>query len=188
MSCYDFEKIRNKIINWYQYVLPELLTDNICAEIAKNDENVMIIDMTYKNCLAQISVSDPIFAPYKNVSFEAVTGDSKKALESGQAELIYFFYDSADLKEDEVIDELSNGVNFCSNYIPDMLEKKFINTWGVLNTSNERLNYVVHPDDVTKIMRSSLDSKFICTGTQFQYLIVKNEEIALRVLPRVFKN
>ena len=41
--------------------------------------------------------------------------------------MIYFFYDSEDTTEDEVITELDKGIQYCLNYIPDELRYKYIN-------------------------------------------------------------
>lgn len=51
--------------------------------MVKNERDFLIYDLTFLHCLAQIVVHDVSFAPYKCVSFEAMTLDSRKAMESG---------------------------------------------------------------------------------------------------------
>ena len=148
---------------------------------------MLIFDLTFHNCLAQIVVYDADFAPYKNVSLEAVTGNSKKAIESGQPDLIYFFYDSEDMMEDEVIDELNDGIEYCLNYIPDQLQQIYIGKKGTLYIDYKKVKRIVHPDDLKKIKKDFLYGEFVCTDVQFQYLVVKNNLISIRILPKVFK-
>lgn len=76
-----------------------------------------IFDLTFKHCLAQLTVSNPIFAPYQYVDFEAMARESEKP------ELIYFFYDSKEMTEEEVFHELEVGIQYCSGYIPNQLRK-----------------------------------------------------------------
>lgn len=104
MQNYSLKQIKEKVLKWSQNNLTSLLKNSDFFEVNKNEKDMLVIDLTFKYCLAQILVSDSTFAPYKYVSFEAMTLDSKKALEHGQPELIYFFYDSIGMME-----SLKNG-------------------------------------------------------------------------------
>lgn len=183
MQNYDFNKIKEKILEWSQIYTTN---NSEFIELTKNEKDGVIFDLTFHNCLAQIVVCDPTFAPYKNVSFEAMTIDSKKSIESGQPELIYFFYDSEGMMEKEVIDELNAGVEYCLNYIPNQLEDIYLGKQGILNIEDEKISRIVHPDDLKKIKKEFLSGKFVCTNIQFQYLVVENNLISIRILPRVF--
>lgn len=156
-------------------------------KLKKNEKEVLIFDLTFKNCLAQIVVSDVFFAPYKNVSFEAMTIDSDKAIKSGQPELVYFFYDSDDTLLEDVIDELNVGVEYCSKYIPNQLNEMYIGKKGKLNFKNEKRNKTIHPDDLEKVKQSFYNKIFVCTDIQFQYLVIDDNASSIRVLPTVFK-
>lgn len=110
----------------------------------------MNIEVKEKNKY-EIVIHDVFFAPYKSISFEAMTIDSKKAIESGQPDFIYFFYDSDDTLLEEVFEELDAGIEYCSNYIPNQLEEMYIGKRGILDFVNETTRKVIHPDDLHKV-------------------------------------
>jgi hypothetical protein len=186
MNKYTFDQIRESVLQWSQSDIPNRIASSEYFEITKNEKEVLLIDLTFENCLAQIVVTNPIFAPYQYVSFEAMTLESKRSQETGKPEMIYFFYDSADMLEKEVIEELKFGVKLCSDYIPDRLGETYINKSGVLIIKNENLRHLIHPDDVKKYKKGLSDGDFMCTEIQSQYLVVKNDLISLRVLPQLF--
>ena len=109
------------------------------------------------------------------------------ALESGQPDLIYFFYDSDDTLVEDVIEELNAGVEYCSNFTPNQLEEIYIGKKGKLQFKNEKINKIIHPDDLKKGKQILCGEEFVCTDVQFQYLVVNNNSDSVRILPRVFK-
>ena len=90
-------------------------------ELSKDDNRGLIIDLTFKYCLAQIVVTEPVFAPYQYISFEALAIDSEKSRRMRQAETIYFFYDSPEFMMQDVMSEVDNGIKYCSDYAPDVI-------------------------------------------------------------------
>ena len=100
--------------------------------------------------------------------------------------MVYFFYDSADMLENEVFNELTFGVKFCSQYIPERLRDMYLNKKGVLIIKKENLCHLIHPDDIKKYDKNLVVGNFICTNIESQYLFVRNEMISLRVLPHAF--
>lgn len=185
MRNYNFTQIREKVLEWGENLLKKGID---FIEIAKNEKEVLIFDLTFENCLAQIVVNDVFFAPYKSVSFEAMTIDSQKAMESGQPDLIYFFYDSDDTLVKDVIEELNDAIVYCSNYIPNQLEKMYIGKRGKLDFVNEKASKIIHPDDLKKVESIFCGEEFVCTAVQCQYLVVENDSSSIRILPRVFRN
>lgn len=101
-------------------------------------------------------------------------------------EMVYFFYDSAEMLENEVLNELNFGVKICSEYLPDQLREMYFNKKGLLAIINENLCHVMHPDDIKKYDKDLVAGNFVCTDIESQYLVVKNNLITLRVLPQVF--
>ncbi|WP_077611766.1 hypothetical protein [Clostridium sp. Marseille-P2415] len=186
MSNYTYEQIKKTVLEWSQNDISKELARDDLIEITKNEDEVLLIDLTFDYCLAQIVVSKPIFAPYQYVSFEAMTLESKKAQETGKPEMVYFFYDSAEMLENKVLDELSFGVKLCSEYLPDQLSQIYLNKNGLLTIINEDLCHVMHPDDIKKYDEKLLAGNFVCTDIESQYLVVKSNLITLRVLPQVF--
>ena len=154
--------------------------------ISKNNNEVLLFDLTFDNCIAQLIVSNPYFAPYQFVSFEAMTLDSEKAKNTGKPEMVYFFYDSAIMSKREVLNELGMGIKYCSDYIPDQLIKMYLNKIGILTIEDKNLNYIVHTDDIKKINAEIMREEFICKDVKAQYLVVKGTTISLNVLPQAF--
>lgn len=115
---YTFNHIKAVILQWYHTGLPKLLSTSDQAELTRNEPEVLLIDLTFQHCLAQISVSDPFFAPYQYVSFEAMTLDSRQSQITGTPDIVYIFYDSQDTSQQEVLDKLAHGIKCCSAYIP----------------------------------------------------------------------
>lgn len=186
MSNYTYEQIKKTVLKWSQNDIFKELAKDDYIEITKNEEEVLLIDLTFDYCLAQIVVSKPIFAPYQYVSFEAMTLESKKTQETGKPEMVYFFYDSAEVSENEVLDELSFGVKLCSEYLPDKLSEMYLNKSGLLTIINDDLRHVMYTDDIKKYRKDLIACKFVCTDIESQYLVVKSNLITLRVLPQVF--
>lgn len=186
MSNYTFEQIKENVLKWSQTGIVKQLIRAQYMEITKNEENVLLIDLTFEYCLAQIVVSRPSFAPYQNVSFEAMTLESKRTQETGKPELICFFYDSADTSDKDVLYELNYCVKLCSEYIPDKLMEMYLNKIGLLKIKTETLHHVIHPDDVEKYDEDLVVGDFNCIDIEAQYLLVNNNLISLRVIPQVF--
>ena len=44
----------------------------------------------------------------------------------------------------------------------------------------------MHPDDIKKINGESVKGEFICKDVEAQYLVVKNDILALRISPQNF--
>lgn len=186
MGNYTFEQIKENVLKWSQSDILKQLIGAEYMEITKNEENVLLIDLTFEYCLAQIVVSKPIFAPYQYVSFEAMTLESKRAQETGKPEMVCFFYDSADMSDKDVLEELSFSVKLCTEYIPDKLVEMYFNKTGLLTIKTETLHHTIHPNDVEKYDKDLVAGDFICIDIEAQYLLVKNNLISLRVLPEAF--
>lgn len=186
MESYTYEQIKERILKWSQNEIKRQYANYDFLEVEKNEKEILLIDLTFKFCLAQIVVNDPDFSPYQYVSFEAMTLDSKKSQRTGEPELVYFFYDSNEMIEKEVIDELNFAINFCYSYIPDELRGAYINKKGMVVIGGGDLRHLLHPDDVNKYNKDLMDSSFECIGVQSQYLLVQNNALSLRILPQIF--
>jgi hypothetical protein len=128
--------------------------------------------------LAQISVLNSGWAPYKYVSFEALPSNSEVRI----PEMSYFFYDSDDFEEKEVIEELNFGFEYNLNYRPDELKRKFFHKKGKIKLYNKKIKRIIHISDIEKVEKIDLEDEFICQGMQFQYLIVSNGKITVKVI------
>lgn len=190
MSNYGYDEIKKRIFQWGKKEILNYLKKQDEIEISKNDNEALIIDLTFENCLAQIVVSNPIFAPYQFVSFESMTLDSDKAKASGCPEMVYFFYDTDKLSEFDVITELEMGVQYSSDYIPDLLRKKYFNKQGFIDLECKMPFQTIHPDDIEKIddiKKNGSYNKFTCIDVKAQYLVVVNNTYSLKIFPQIFK-
>lgn len=186
MCNYTFIQIKEAILNWsLKDILKELSKTDI-LEITKNEEDILLLDLTFQHCLAQIVVTRPAFAPYQFVSFEAMTLDSENALKTGDPEMVYFFYDSKETNKNKVLEILTSGIKFCTQYIPEEFGLKFIGKKGTVSIILEELLYIVHPDDVKKINFDLVDEEFVCINTEAQYLLISNNLHSFRILPNYF--
>jgi len=177
MENYALEQIKQRVFEWYQKKHYEIQDNQECKmELMKNEKDLLLIEMSFKHCLATLIVNDPGWAPYKHVSFES------NSWETEEIELIYFFYDCDDYEEKEVIDELNFGFERCLNYQPDDLEKEYLNKKGKIDLHGKKIKRIIHLDYIENITESDLEGEFTCEGVQFQYLIVSNGKITTRVV------
>ena len=187
MNNYTYEQIKKRIFEWEQKDILKYLKKQDKIAISKNDTDALIIDLTFDNCLAQITVSNPIFAPYQFVSLEAMTFDSEKVQESGTPEMIYFFYDTDEMLEEEIIIELEIGIQYCSDYVPNLLRETYLHKRGTLILENKKLYQIVHPSDIKRVKKEALDDYFKCIDIEAQYLVIQNDILSIRVLPQIFR-
>ena len=175
MIDYNFEQIKEIILDWNKVIKAKY---SEIVEEEKDLKNTLLLDFNFENCLAQIVVNKPTFAPYKYVSCEAL--DLKGPI---QAEPIYFYYDSEYSTVKETIGMLDYGIQYCLDYIPDKLAKLYIGKRGILNFEKNELT-VIYPDDINIVFNKN--EEFECIGVQYQYIVVSNKKFSVRVLPEIF--
>lgn len=107
MSDYNYEIIKASVIQWYEKVLSELKNQDEII-LSKNNDDVLIIDFDFQNCIAQLSVNNSQFVPYQFVYFEAMDIETTNQ--------IYCFYDDDTKQKSDVISALDEALIFCSNY------------------------------------------------------------------------
>ena len=112
MSDYNYEVIKAAVIKWYEKVLSELKNrDEII--LSKNNEDALIIDFDFQNCIAQLSVTNSQFVPYQFVYFEAMDIETSNP---EKTKPIYCFYDDDTMQKVDVIGALDEALIFCSSY------------------------------------------------------------------------
>lgn len=187
MGQYTFREIKKRILEWSQTDILRYLSKKENIVLSKNNDDILLIDLTFPNCLAQIIVEIPSFAPYQFVIFEAMAVESEKTLAIGSPDIIYFFFDTIEMSEKEVIGQLEEGIRYCSCYIPNQLKKEHLNKKGMITRENGDLHYIVHPDDMNKLNSEIFKEVFICKDVELQYLLIEKDALLLRILPRFFK-
>ncbi len=112
MDTYNYDIIKILILEWYVNIQEKFL--NRCViNMSKNSDNVLIIDFEFQNCIAQLSVTNLLYVPYKYVYFEAMDLEEIGLETLGP---IYCFCDDDTMKKDAVINSLDEAVLFCVNY------------------------------------------------------------------------
>lgn len=86
----------------------------------------------------------------------------------------------------EVVYELKVGIRYCSDYIPNLLLKKYLHKQGTIGFAREDPRKMVHPDDINKIEKIILHKNYQCIDMQAQYLVLSNKRSIVRVLPKAF--
>ena len=113
MSQYNFFTIKSCILKWYEN-LDLNVNKNESSCISKNNEDCLVIDFDFKNCIAQLCVDSPDWAPYQFVFFEAI--DSGTCSKCEIRNPFYFFYDTPEMETVDVIKGLNEAVKLCSIY------------------------------------------------------------------------
>lgn len=112
MSDYNYEIIKAAVLEWYEKLLSEPINQDEIV-LSKNDDDVLIIDFDFQNCMAQLSVTNSQYVPYQFVYFEAVGIDISNSEDTTP---IYTFYDDNTMQKNDVISALDEALLFCSNY------------------------------------------------------------------------
>ena len=112
MSDYNYEIIKTSVLQWYEKVLSEFLNQDKIM-LSKNNDDALIIDFDFQNCIAQLSVTHSQYVPYQFVYFEAMDIDVSN-LEGITP--IYSFHDDDSMQKNDVISALDEALLFCSDY------------------------------------------------------------------------
>lgn len=112
MSDYNYEIIKASVLEWYEKVLSKLMNQDKIT-LSKNNDDALIIDFDFQNCIAQLSVTDSQYVPYQFVYFEAMDID---VLDLEEIIPIYSFHDDHTMQKNDVISALDEALLFCSNY------------------------------------------------------------------------
>ncbi len=75
-----------------------------------DEELVYRVIFQLENCMAQVLVEEPQFAPYKNIAFEIV------GMENNKVNNVYSWYNTGNESEDEIFSKLNEGIKFALNY------------------------------------------------------------------------
>ncbi len=182
MEKNTFLDIRSRILNLFSEN-GEFKEYIDIIEITKNDDTILVLDFDFKNCISQLVVTLPLYAPFRNVSFEAMSLDSKKP------KLVYFFYDIPEISVDNIVNQITYAVKFCDTYSDGLLESTYLGKKGFIELNLKELNLgrKVHPSDWGKVNEGILNNEFICIGIEFQFIVVTFDDITLRVTPDIFK-
>ncbi len=112
MSDYNYEIIKASVLTWYKKILSKTENGDEIL-LSKNNDDALIIDFDFQNCIAQLSVTESQYVPYQYVYFEAMDIDASDLEETAP---IYCFYDNDTMQKGDVISALDKALEFCSNY------------------------------------------------------------------------
>jgi len=83
--------LKNKIDDILKKKIKEFQLKNIAIDIVKNNKNEYYLILEKEKYLASLIISEPIFAPYKNICFEVYRVSDEK--------IILFYYDNENMEE-----------------------------------------------------------------------------------------
>lgn len=105
-----FDKIRTEIIKWIEDNISRFEEERINVEVVNNNRDNYSVVFDFNNCMAEININQPDFAPYRYVSFEVV------AIVDNESKLIYSWYDDDNTNIEEIIFQLNKGIEYATNY------------------------------------------------------------------------
>lgn len=111
-SDYNYEIIKASVLEWYEKVLSKFRNQDKIM-LSKNNDDALIIDFDFQNCIAQLSVTNSQYVPYQFVYFEAM---DIAVSDLEEITPIYSFHDDDSMQNDDVISALDEALLFCSNY------------------------------------------------------------------------
>ena len=112
MSDYNYEIIKESVMEWYEKISSDVKNENNII-VSTNNNDALIIDFDFENCIAQLSVTNSQFVPYQFVYFEAMDIEISNEEEK---QPVYCFYDDENMQKSDVMDALNEAVRFCIAY------------------------------------------------------------------------
>lgn len=103
-------KIRTEIIKWIENNKSRFEEERINVEVVKNNRDSYSVVFDFNNCMAEIDINKPDFAPYRYVAFEVV------AIVDNVSKLIYSWYDDDRTNIEEILFQLNKGIEYSTNY------------------------------------------------------------------------
>ena len=110
MGEYNYNTIKNAVFEWHSKLNLKSVQHK---EIKENDS--LIIDFEFKNCIAQLSVTEGDYRPYRFVYFEAMNINTDY-LNHPYCEPVYSVYDTKNMNINDVLSMLDKALEFCANF------------------------------------------------------------------------
>lgn len=104
-----FQEIKLLIINWVNENEYYFKKNNIHLSILRNEEDGFVVNFENNISTAEIVVEEPVYAPYRFVSFQIA------AIKNNRAKIIYSFYDTDITSKKNIINELKKGIDYFIN-------------------------------------------------------------------------
>ena len=105
-----FDKIRTEIIKWIEDNKSRFEKERINLEVVNNNRYSYSVIFDFNNCMVEIDINQPDFAPYRYVSFEMV------AIVDETPKLVYSWYDDDNTNIDEILFQLNKGIKYATMY------------------------------------------------------------------------
>ena len=101
---------KEAVTQWVKSNHEKQKSNNISLEILINDDNCLRVELNFGQILAEILVTEPYFAPFRYVSFQAMD------VVDGTPALVHFWYDDKTTKIEDINMALDDAVNACLAY------------------------------------------------------------------------
>jgi len=102
----SFSKIKSAVLKWIKENEESIKLKGVKIEETECNENIYKIFLDFKNCMGEVLVTTPEFAPYRFVSIQIA---SLKEIES---HLAYFWYDNENSTVNDILYNLEKSINF----------------------------------------------------------------------------
>ena len=99
-----FLKVKETVYNWLKSN-EKLESNNVSVEMLSNNEHHLRAILTFGECLAELRVEKPDFAPFRFVCFEMLR------IEHGDVSTVHTWYDNESSTLDEIIKSLDKAVD-----------------------------------------------------------------------------
>lgn len=104
-----FQEVKTLVLKWLEKKQAYLTESDITTTILRDEINGLVVSLENTECMAEIVVEHPDFAPYRFISFEVA------AIEENQAKIVYSWYDTTGTTDFEIIANLDNGIAYLNN-------------------------------------------------------------------------
>nr|MBP3598916.1 hypothetical protein [Eubacterium sp.] len=105
-----FEIIRNAVEEFVDKVICERQYPNGEIEVLRDEADCYQVGVEFENCIGEIMVNRPYFAPYRFVSMEILSSDQVTA------EQVFVWLDDEGDSVEEVIYQIKNGLKSAASY------------------------------------------------------------------------
>ena len=107
----SFFEARETVAQWVESNHKTLKNKRVSIVTLKDDEACLRVELNFGECLSEIIVSEPDFAPYRYVSFQAAR------IANGIPDLLYSWYDKEETTTQEIIENLNKAMNIVLGHI-----------------------------------------------------------------------
>jgi hypothetical protein len=105
VSSPTFTEAREAVARWLESSRGSLVDRGIVIGVVRDIDACLAVVLNFGECVADVVVEEPYFAPYRFVSFQAL------AMEDETLKTVHFWYDDEGTTVEEIIKNLDNAID-----------------------------------------------------------------------------